>query len=373
MSLWDHVYLPKTPNFTESTESDNLVTDSSDFDCYNGESEIPFNKNYSKDAIIRPLEDESNDRDCNGLSKGKRCSDDRKNRMKKDSKESIKNENCIRNNNHGKEETDEALDNCKMNSEGNGMSLGEDHHSSSVENVSQNCNGRISENNESKSTVGDGDVMQESTSSSTKTITLGSNDIELESVTSEENNQANKAGDNPNSEPSTPKGGKFKGHRRTHSSDGSPFKNVMKTTSYSEGMSTSAYYAREGFELHSSKVLNNPADNIRLISRFLSHDGLMKCEDENHQRLREMHNEYRGEIRKLQRRVELEREARLAIAQQQRADSVTDDSSRRESENLDDMVIMCLFRFDLLCLFKSTFCYDNLPTVYQFIILSSTC
>ena len=342
MSLWESVYIPKTPNFVDITENNYLGTDCNEFDCCNGESEISYSTHYIKETNDRPLDEEHKDIECNGFSKlngFNDCENDRKKRTLKDSGNDGDgdDDSCIRNNNHGNEETNETVNDCNTNCEGSGESFHEDQLCRSLENISLNLNGSIDKIADSKSTIVDSDTMQTSMSSSTKTITSCVNEIELQALNSEEKNQSSKTGDNPNSEPSTPKGGKFKGHRRTHSSDGSPIKNVMKTTSYSEGMSSSAYYSRESFEIQQSKVLNNPLDNIPLINRFLSHDGLMKCEDERHQRLREMHHDYRGEIRKLQKRVELERQTRLSIAQQ-KADLEADDCSRRESENLDEMV-----------------------------------
>jgi len=338
LSLWDSLYLPKTPNFIECAENDKLGVSCSEFDYVNGEIDVSINGNLIKEAASRPLKEEI--AECNGTKGFCKYNVGEKDKILPNSKggpsEIISKDSCMKNNNHNREETNEILDNDTISTEGKALASPEDQHSKVAENFSQNCNGSINESNDCNGTVVDSDVMHVSTSSSTNTLTTGVNDIELQVLNLDDNSQIKKATDNSNSEPSTPKGGKFKGHRRTHSSDGSPIKNVMKTTSYSEGMSTSAYYSHESFEAQPAKVLSDPVDNLRSIQRFLSNDGLMNCEDERHQRLREIHCEYRGEIRKLQKRVELERQARLAITQQRR-DSLTDESSRRESENLDEL------------------------------------
>ena len=341
----------------ECAENDNLGVFCSEFDYVNGEIDVSVSGSLVKETSSRPLKEEI--AECNGRKGFCKYNVGEKDKTIPNSNEPseiISKDNCMKNNNHGREETSEILENDTINSERKALASTEDQQSKIAENFTQSCNGSINENNDSKDTAVDSDVMHISTSSSTKTLTTGVNDVELQVLNLDDNGQVKRATDNSNSEPSTPKGGKFKGHRRTHSSDGSPIKNVMKTTSYSEGMSTSAYYSHESFEAQPAKVLSDPVDNLRSIQRFLSNDGLMNCEDERHQRLREIHNEYRSEIRKLQKRFELERQARLAIAQQ-RADSQTDDSSRRESENLDELVIHFCFlaMFSFLFFFRSHF------------------
>ena len=347
LSLWDTLFIPKTPNFLDNVENEAFGTDLNESGLCNGEAEVSFSTNYIKEKIKRSLAEEHNEHGCNmrrGSNELNGFIDDSNDRKKENAKETSENkdDNIAKNNNHGNEEIDKTDNQCRNNSEENGYLSDNNEHSGSLPDVSRNFEGGIDGKEDSKNALNDDDKMQTSTASSTKTITSTSNELELQTLNLEDKSQTNKTGDNPNSEPSTPKGGKFKGHRRTHSSDGSPIKNVMKTTSYSEGMNSSAYYSQEHCEIQPAKVLNNPVNNVRLIYRFLSHDGMMKCDDEVRRRLREMQNEYRGEIRKLQKRVELERQARLSIAHK-REDSLTDCSSRRESENLDDEVIFICY------------------------------
>ena len=182
------------------------------------------------------------------------------------------------------------------------------------------------------------ETMQASTTSSTKTITSDHDtEIELNILNLKSDDKNQKIEENSTSEPTTPVSSKFKGHRRTHSSDGSPVKAVLKTASCSEGMSSSAYYSQESSDKHSIHTSCNPVQNVRLIYRFLSSDGLLKSEDLVQQRLQEMDAEHRAELRKMQKRFEIERQARLAIAGRKGDDHLCG-SSRKNSENCDEMV-----------------------------------
>ena len=102
-------------------------------------------------------------------------------------------------------------------------------------------------------------------------------------------------------------------------------------------MSSSAYYSQESSDKHSINTSCNPVQNVRLIYRFLSSDGLLKSEDLVQQRLQEMDAEHRAELRKMQKRFETERQARLAIAGRKGDDHLSG-SSRKNSENCDEMV-----------------------------------
>lgn len=325
LSLWYCVYIPKTPCFVDCIEGDNFHSELHDDDFQNGDAEYSFSTTYIREKIQKSLKEEQLENNCNGMNgyiELNGCDNDEKDRsIAKNLQESCvnKDNDIIKNNNHSQEKTDNDSDDATDKVEENGFLSNED---------SQSLTNIVELENDTKIVGEDG--MQSSMTSSTKTITCDNNEIELQNLNLEDKN--------PNSEPSTPKGGRFKGHRRTHSTDSSPLKNVIKTASYSEGMTSSAFYSpQDNCEIQAPKVVNNPADNIRLIFKYLSHDGMLKCEDQIQQRLRDMHDEYRWEVRKWQKRFEMERQTRLAIANR-KEDVQTDASSRRESESLDDMV-----------------------------------
>ncbi len=185
------------------------------------------------------------------------------------------------------------------------------------------------------------DNMQSSTTSSTRTITCEQEiDSEIRNLDlkTDDQNQLIKTDENSVSEPTTPVKSRFKGHRRTHSSDGSPMKAVVKTASYTEGVSSSAYYGKGATKKPASL---NCLDNLGLIHRFLSSDGLLKPDDILQCRLQQIDAEHRVEIRKLHKRIELECQARLAIASKKDEDQLGT-SPGRSSDGADEMVNVLL-------------------------------
>lgn len=365
--------MPKTPCFLDCTDNDNCYdSEICDVDCLNGETDMHFSTNNLKEKIKNSSKGEEFVSDCNGL---KRSSDlngvkDDDCNVKKELEDTHEDKvDVVKNNNHENVETEtsQGVKDLKINVEEDGV-LPKEHCDSlsAVEEIEDEDGNEEDGNVEDgcRRTIVEDENMKRSMTSSTKTITSTSNDIELQALNLEDKNQSSKTGDNPNSEPSTPKGGKFKGHRRTHSSDESPLKNVIKTTSYSEGMSAPTYYSQENCDMPASvKALSNPMDNVRLIDRFLSHDGMLTCEDRVQQRLREMHSEYRGEVKKLQKRVELERQARIAMVYRRDGSQSETASSRRESENIDDIVcfsISYLFSYIHILIFIFSYRYFQL-------------
>eukprot|EP00794_Sanderia_malayensis_P013824 gene13826-15269_t len=173
------------------------------------------------------------------------------------------------------------------------------------------------------SSVNTMDTMQSSTTSSTRTIT--------DSGTVR---GAVKTDENSISEPTTPVKSRFKGgHRRTHSSDGSPIKAVVKTASYTEGVSSSPYYGKAGKKPTSLNCL----DNLALICKFLSSDGLLRPDDVLQYRMQQLDADHKAEVRKLRKRIEMECQARLAITSKKDEDQFGT-SPGRMSDIVDEML-----------------------------------
>lgn len=390
LSVWEHVFIPTTPKFSDVFESEDLAAGFNDSGNYNGEinvcvKDLEHNKeklSQGNNANGHCSEDGSSDvLHCNGyLKKGlkvqseaspSQVDDILKNngtmdtnkvvvvadqRTPEDKNDLNQNKNIL----NKADDTDKDKEissiedgqNNQNRAEGDCGNKDDTVEKKVVEKKTNGCteedklqiNGKIDNHcaNETVECVlseeNSQETMQASTTSSTKTITSDHNtEIELSILNLKPDDKNQKSEENSTSEPTTPVSSKFKGHRRTHSSDGSPIKAVLKTASYSEGMSSSAYYSQESSDKHSISTSCNPIENVGLICRFLSSDGLLKSEDLVQQRLQEIDAEHRAELRKMQKRFEIERQARLAIAGR-KGDDHFSGSSRKNSENCDDMV-----------------------------------
>ncbi|XP_065055480.1 myotubularin-related protein 3-like isoform X2 [Rhopilema esculentum] len=348
--LWEKVYLPKTPKFADVVEYEedlaNLAMENNESGYLPDDHDIGLSctkadvaaekKDINKNGFCGEMH-QNDPVDCNGHVNSEK--DNVKNKVKKIFNDLANGDDicCCKGDQNGFNDKAELVSECINCNENGFLDKGNDSNegllSSSEKN---NCTDGCGESSEMKQDdVGEccDDSLYTSTTSSTKTITFNT---EGETILSDDKN---KTEENSNSEPTTPKSGKFIGHRRTHSSDGSPVKNVIKTVSYSEGMTSSAYYSQEIPEQVPIKSLQNPSENVNLISKLLSIDGLIKSEDALQQRLQEINLEHSAEVRKWHRRFESERKARLHMASR-REDVQSTSSSRKTSENCDDVAVL---------------------------------
>ena len=375
--LWEQIYIPCAPKFSDLIDNEEILSGFQDSGNFTGdtssvctiERKLPkLVNNSSSNGERRSSTGEHTEQGCSTTCNGfkSHISNGVENGELKDSVISNTVETCdacvyrTADEDHKESDCDSHTENgCILSAETHTTASGELHLSASAEksvttsgvSLSGISSGQAAFNNASESTdsvvpaENCRDNMQTSTTSSTRTLILEQETVaEVPSLnlTCDEKNQSPKTDENSTSEPSTPVSSRFKGHRRTHSSDGSPIKTVMKTASYVEGMSSSAYYGQgHADDTNAVRSSFNSLDNLRLIYRFLSTDGLLKSEDLLHQRLRQIHAEHRVEVRKLHKRIDMECQARLAM------------TNRKDDEQLgtfpginndlgDDMVRLCM-------------------------------